>query len=373
MFNKRLAIITHKTLCNYVYLTYKYKQSVFSMVRILITGAFGNIGYHLIHRLMNKGYIIRCFDLKSPISEKKAKALNNTVEVFWGDICNLKSLEEILLNTDYVFHLAAIIPPLSEHNPQLAQKVNVEGTRALINRLSTFTKPPKFIFTSSVSVFGCTQDLPPPRKVTDPVHPTDNYSTTKVECEQIIHQAAIDFGLEYVILRLGAANPVVIGQFDPIMYEIPLHTRIEFVHPQDVALSLANCIDNPEVWGKTLLIGGGPSCQMYYRDLVSRVLDAYGVGNLPDHAFENTKPFYTDWLDTMESQRILRYQEHSFESYAQELSKLMGKARILVEIFRGWVSRWLLHKSPHFLQNLLKSRIPATKRIKTQKIASLPS
>jgi len=60
-----------------------------------------------------------------------------------------------------------------------------------------------------------------------------------------------------------------------------------------------------KVWGKTLLIGGGKKCQMLQKDFITRVLNEVGIGMLPESAFTGT-PFYTDWMDTSRSQKILK-------------------------------------------------------------------
>lgn len=75
-----------------------------------------------------------------------------------------------------------------------------------------------------------------------------------------------------------------------------------------------NSADSQDVWGKVLLIGGGPCCQYLYREITEKVLEGMGVGMLPDEAFATT-PFPTDWLDSAESQRLLQYQRHTLDDY----------------------------------------------------------
>jgi nucleoside-diphosphate-sugar epimerase len=121
---------------------------------------------------------------------------------------------------------------------------------------------------------------------------------------------------------------------------------MQFLHPQDVALALANAINGDEVWGKILLIGSGQGSQIYYRDFVRSLTEAMGIGNLPDEAF-STKPYYTVWMDTSESQRLLNYQQHSFEEFTKEMSSLIGYRRYVVRLFRPFFRRRLLKKSPY--------------------------
>jgi hypothetical protein len=104
---------------------------------------------------------------------------------------------------------------------------------------------------------------------------------------------------------------------------------------------MTNAVSSDDVWGKTLLIGGGPRCQYYYREIVGRILEATGVGMLPEEAF-GTTPFPTDWVDTTASQRLLDYQRRDLGDYIQEMTALLGYRRYLIRAFRPIVRRWLL-------------------------------
>ena len=133
------------------------------------------------------------------------------------------------------------------------------------------------------------------------------------------------------------------------MFAIPLDNRIELVHRDDAGRAVANGI-NAAIWGRTWLIGGGPSCQVRYRDMLGRALDAFGLGALPDSAF-STEPYCTDWLDTEESQRVLQFQRHSFEeimAYVVEASRPPLAARLVLPLVRGMARRQILKLSPHF-------------------------
>jgi nucleoside-diphosphate-sugar epimerase len=313
-------------------------------MKIFVTGAFGNIGMHVIQQLVSAGHHIRCFDMKTSRNLKKAQRLDGQVEIIWGDLTQPDTYQHSLDDIQAVIHLAAIIPPVSEKHTELAQKVNVSGTRTLIEAMQLIHPSPKLIFTSSISVHGYTQDRLPPRRVHDPLNPTDYYSTTKVECEKIIQASS----LQWVILRLSAVAPVELTNFDPIMFDIPYSTRIEFVHPSDVALALVNAAFNQNALGKIFLIGGGTQCQMRFEEYLTRLLQAHGVGALPVRAFSVDAPFYLDWLDTTEGQEMLHYQNHSFDSFVTEMRERFGAKRYLVSIFRKVAQFYLLSKSPYW-------------------------
>jgi hypothetical protein len=151
-------------------------------------------------------------------------------------------------------------------------------------------------------------------------------------------------GLNWAIYRLGAVLPVRLI-LDRGMFGVPLDNRIEFVHSKDVAVALANGLETAGVWGLVWHIGGGPACQLYQREIVEQVLEAVGLGMLPEEAFTK-EPFPTDWLDTSESQELLQFQAHTFQDYLEDLKALLGSRRLLIRLFRPLIRWWMLRQSP---------------------------
>jgi UDP-glucose 4-epimerase len=317
-------------------------------MNVLLTGAFGNIGTSTLQELIGQGHRVRCFDLKTRANRKAALTLARRAEVMWGDLRRYDDVVAAVQGQDVVIHLAFIIPKLSltgfesEDHPDWAQEVNVGGTRNLIAAMETQPRPPKLLFASSYHIYGRTHDQPPPRTVDDPVQPIEHYALHKVECEEMIRAS----GLEWSILRLAASLPIAM-KLDPGMFDIPLDNRMEYVHTRDVGLAFANAVGSPEVWGKTLLIGGGPRCQYTYGEITQKVLDGMGLGELPEEAFTSI-PFPTDWVDTTESQRLLAYQRHTLDDYVQDMQGLLAHRRYLVRAFRPLIRYVLLKQSPHY-------------------------
>lgn len=309
-------------------------------MKVLVTGALGNIGAHTVEMLLQKGHEVTCYDRKSFQQQQVAKRFKKRANIVWGDIRNLQEITPILHEQDVIVHLAAILPPATELNPTLASDVNVNGTQQLIKILESAPKSPFLIFASSNSVHGIHADKSTVVKASDPLQATDAYSSQKIECEKLIRNSQ----LNWVILRISAAIPLSVTQINPLLFKISLDTRIEFTHPADSALAIANCIGNKAVYGKTFLIGGGPSCQMLYKDMVQQLLDCVGVGMFPESAF-TTKPYYVDWMDTTESQALLHYQQHNFTDLLNDLNQLMGWRKPFVKLFRPLIRQQLLRLS----------------------------
>lgn len=318
-------------------------------MNVLVTGAFGNIGESTIQELVKQGHRVRCFDVKTKGNEKTAKKYKGEVEVVWGDIRRLSDVTSAVQDQDAVVHLAFVIGSNTSltgrscnDDPQWSREINIVGTQNVIEAARAQPKRPVVLFASSIVVFGVTQDEPPPRKASDSVCATDAYSAHKIECEELLKVS----GLPWVILRLGVGfplRPVVSGD----MFDSPLNNRIEYVYTRDVGLAFANAVISDGALGKILLIGGGPGCQLYYGAIMEQLLVTMGVGMLPAKAF-GTKPYYTDWLDTTESQNILKFQGHTFDDYVEEMKSILGYKRHLARLFRPFVRRYLLGKSPYY-------------------------
>ena len=316
-------------------------------MQVLVTGAFGNIGQSTVSELLAQGHTVRCFDIKTRANEKTARRFGGQIEVVWGDLRNPKDIAIAVRDQEVVIHLAFIIPKLSatgvesEAHPDWAREINVGGTRNLVEALEARPQPPRLLFSSSFHIYGRTQHLPPPRRVTDPPQPIEHYARHKVEAEALIRASR----LEWAIFRLAAVFPLAM-KMDPGMFDVPLDNRIEYVHTRDVGLAFANAVSNSKVWGKTLHIGGGPRCQYIYREITAKVLEGMGVGMLPEEAF-TTVPFPTDWLDTGESQGLLQYQRYTIDDYVRDMQAFVGFRRHLIQLVRPLVRRWLLQQSPY--------------------------
>jgi nucleoside-diphosphate-sugar epimerase len=214
----------------------------------------------------------------------------------------------------------------------------------LIEAARAQPRPPRFFFASTLDMFGHTQKLSPPRRADDPIEITDIYTETKAAGEQMVRES----GLPWLIFRFSDMPLIALRDAHPIMFEIALDNRMETMHPADGALALVNAIAVPELWtGRLLLVGGGKSCQITYREFFGKILTAMGIGMFPDEAFTK-KEYVTDWLDTEESQRLLKYQRHTFDEIVAEIAALLGWKRFFVPLARPFVRRSILKMSPYW-------------------------
>ena len=158
---------------------------------ILITGANGEIGHGLIRYLAEKKKTIIALDL-NPLDEVLQPLVRH-----WeiGDVLNFALLEKVFekYHFNVVFHLASILSTKAEKNPELAHKINVEGTLNLLRLAQTLSKqdgvPVKFIYPSSIAAYGL-PDLATKQsagKVQEDQFntPTTMYGINKLYCENL--------------------------------------------------------------------------------------------------------------------------------------------------------------------------------------------
>jgi nucleoside-diphosphate-sugar epimerase len=289
-------------------------------MKVMITGGAGGVGLSVCKAFLDDGFDVRVFDLDNRVNQKRVRTLGASTDIVWGDITQSESVRRAMDSVDAVVHLAGIIQPLTEKNPELAAKVNVGGTQTIVSLVKESGKRIPFVFPSSVAVFGPRPDLTE-CIICDKVacNPTTVYAKNKIQSENIIKESGID----YVILRLTAVPHMrfAISTLRTEMYSIPLKNRFEFCHPDDVALAMLNAVKNFQlVKGRTLIIAGGPSQQMLYEDMIGAFLQNFGLPLPPEHKF-SSEPYYLHWYDTSASQELLKFQCKTFEEYRRETSK----------------------------------------------------
>jgi len=292
-------------------------------MRVLITGGAGRLGINVGKAFIKCGFQVRVFDLDTPGNRNSVKRLNGKSEIYWGDITRPDSVQKALEGVDAIVHMAGILPPLAYEKPELAAKVNVGGTRILVDILKQTGRRIPFIFTSSVAAFGPTPDATEPLCPEEhDANPRGAYGETKLQAENIIKESGID----YVILRLTATMYLNFSISDlKRMFTVPLNNRVEYCHPDDTASAILNAVKNfDSVKGNTLVISGGPEQRMLYKDMIIRILGVMGLPVPPASKFTK-EPYYLDWYDTTKSQKLLNFQHRSFADYIKDYSKQLSR------------------------------------------------
>jgi UDP-glucose 4-epimerase len=312
------------------------------VARVLITGAFGTLGRWVLAELARQGHDTTVLELDN--RRNRGIARRSWVRVVWGDLRDPAAVAEAAAGQDVVIHMAFVLPPASERDPEGARAINVDGTRHVIAACRAQARPPRLLFCSSVEVFGKNRHLAGPRRVDDPVAATSTYTTHKIECEALVRES----GLDFAIARFAAIIDISLASSHELMFEFPLDVRFEALHPADAARAVVAAIDCAAVWGtgKLLLLGGGPSCRTTYGEFLDAMMNTLGVGSLPAEAFTR-EDYPSDWLDSEESERLLQYQRHSLADIRAQIDALLGWRKVILPLVKPLVRRSILARSPY--------------------------
>ncbi len=195
------------------------------MSRVLVTGAGGFIGSHLVERLAEGGSLVRAFIRYNSAGswgwlEHMDESLRDRVEVIAGDIRDAQTVRQAVAGCETVFHLAALIGiPYSYSAPDSYVATNVTGTLNVV-QAARDTGVARVVHTSTSEVYGTAQEVP--INEDHPLNPQSPYAATKVGADQIALSYHRSFGTPVVVLRpfntygprqsARAVIPVIISQ-----------------------------------------------------------------------------------------------------------------------------------------------------------------
>jgi dihydroflavonol-4-reductase len=161
---------------------------------VLVTGARGFIGAHLVHRLAALGMEVRAIDLR-PLVPSPA---GDEVRPHQVDVCDRAALAPLLEGVETVFHLASLHLEVGA-DPAAFEAVNVHASADLVT-LAAERGVRRFVHTSSVGVYGDAGRGAPLREDA-PKHPDSPYERSKLAGEMAVLARARDAGLGLVVLR----------------------------------------------------------------------------------------------------------------------------------------------------------------------------
>jgi D-erythronate 2-dehydrogenase len=177
-------------------------------MRIVITGGAGFLGTRLARAILARNSLTDARGTVRPIRElvlldvAPAPEFDDPrVRTIAGDLANPAVVAHALApDTDTVFHLAAVVSGQAEAEFDVGMRVNLDATRALLERCRRLAAPPKFVFASSLAVFG--GPLPDPVPDDAPLTPQASYGTQKAIGEYLVYDMTRKGFLDGRSLRL---------------------------------------------------------------------------------------------------------------------------------------------------------------------------
>ena len=247
-------------------------------MKILITGASGFIGSFIVEGALNQG-----FDTWAAVRKSSSKEYLQDKRIHFIEL-NLSSKEQLVDQLrdhqfDYVVHAAGVTKCLNKAD---FRRINTEGTRNLVEALLEVGMPLKrFVFISSLSVFGAIREQQPYEEIreTDTPQPNTAYGRSKLEAEQYLE--SVGSRIPYIILRpTGVYGPREKDYF-MMAKSIQQHSDfavgykrqdITFVYVQDVVQAVFLALDHGDNGRKYFLSDGQVYQSTTFSDLIHEAL-----------------------------------------------------------------------------------------------------
>lgn len=240
---------------------------------ILVTGAEGFIGSHLVEELVKQGRSVKALALYNSFGhygwlDTIPPATRAKIELVMGDVRDPFCVREAMRGCDAVMHLAALIAiPYSYVAPASYVDVNVMGTLNVVQAARDLGIK-KIVHTSTSEVYGTAQQVPIPE--THPLVGQSPYSASKIAADQMAYSYFCSFGTPVAIARpfntygprqsLRAVLPTIILQAlsdSPDLSLGALAPTRDFNFVSDTVAGMIAILDNKNSVGQTINIGSG--------------------------------------------------------------------------------------------------------------------
>jgi nucleoside-diphosphate-sugar epimerase len=141
-------------------------------MHVLVTSGAGRLGIDVCNALPKNNFQISIFDLDTTSARRSLERLIGHAEIITGDITRPDLIGQALRNIDAVLHMAALLTVNTVSNREIAEQVNVGGTRNIVEAIRREKRRIPLVYTSSVAVFGSPPDaispLDPDRYIPKP-------------------------------------------------------------------------------------------------------------------------------------------------------------------------------------------------------------
>jgi nucleoside-diphosphate-sugar epimerase len=243
-------------------------------MRVVITGGGGFLGWRLARALLARGRLTAPDGAEREIARivlldaafPPGMPDDPRLEVMRGDVAERAEVERAVTpDTGALFHLAAVVSGGAEADFDLGMRVNLEGTRLLLERMRQCARPPRLVFASSVAAFG--GQLPPVLDDSTTPMPQTSYGTQKVVSEYLIsdysRKGFLDgrsLRLPTIVVRPGKPNAAASSFASGILREplngvtsecpVEAETGVWLLSPRRVVEAFVHAHELPaDAWG----------------------------------------------------------------------------------------------------------------------------
>jgi NAD dependent epimerase/dehydratase len=261
--------------------------------KVLVTGAGGFIGSHLVEAVVRKGCKVRAFVHYNSFNSwgwmdylNQAKDIKNYIEIFSGDVRDPYGVKKAMRDIDIVFHLAALIGiPYSYNSPESYVDTNIKGTLNIL-QAGRELEIQKIIHTSTSEVYGTAQFTP----ITEehPINPQSPYSATKAAADFVALSFYRSFNTPATVIRpfntygprqsARAIIPTIISQIISKETKVRLgdvYPKRDFIYVKDTVQGFIDAAESDKSVGKVIHIGSSSEISISeLANLIAKLMDS---------------------------------------------------------------------------------------------------
>jgi nucleoside-diphosphate-sugar epimerase len=272
-------------------------------MKFLVTGGAGFIGSNMVDFLINHGHNVIVVD---NLTTGKKENINPLCEFHNMDLYK-ENINELLVNVDYVIHMAAI-PNVQQSidQPLYTTEHNLSATIRLLNSIRKFPNIKKLVFSSTSAIYG--NPIKFPVDETLPSNPLSPYGLQKLCSEQYIKMFTELYGINAVCLRyfnvfgprqdIHRKSPPLINFIvreitnnRPITFFSDGNQQRDYIHVDDVVTMIDACINNPAAKQETFNLCSGTLTSV--RDIIGYAERAFETKL--EYNFEQPKEFWSGY------------------------------------------------------------------------------
>lgn len=311
---------------------------------IIVTGAEGFIGSHLVEELLAKGEKVRAlvqYNFMNSVGWLESVRGNPDLEIFFGDVKDQGQMKSLVKDATTIFHLAALISiPYSYRAPQSYFETNVMGTLNLLEAAKE-SAVKRLIVTSTSEVYGSARTVP--ISESHVLQAQSPYSASKISADALAFSYWSAFELPIVTIRpfntfgprqsrraviptimsqvLGGNSTIQLGSTSP--------TR-DFTFVSDTVSGFIAAMHARDIEGQVINLGTG--FEVSISDLVGLIGKVAGTEVIVNSELERTRP------KNSEVERLVSDNRKAFDllDWRPELSGREGLIRGL-ELTRDWM------------------------------------
>ena len=295
-------------------------------MHVLITGAAGMIGRKLSARLVKDGQLngqkIDRLTLIDVVAPEKPTGFGGAAELSASDLSSPGAAAKAIAGKpDVIFHLAGVVSGEAETDFDKGYRVNLDGTRALLEEGRAAGYKPKVVFTSSIAVYGA----PFPASIADEFQltPLTSYGTQKAICELLLADynrrgilEGVGIRLPTICVRPGKPNNAASGFFSGIIREplagqealLPVSESVRHTHasPRSAVGFLIHAagLTREQLGPRINLAMPGVSCTVGEQiDALRRVAGDKVAARIRRHPDELVQRIVSGWAERLDAKR----------------------------------------------------------------------